>query len=90
MIVTVNDVNEIFTKLINSEITRENADCWAYEKMEAFDSKELEFQPIADHEKIWDAIQYLYGIDTKLSPKEYMHSIDEVEQAFKERWNITN
>ena len=88
MQLTVEQINETFNDLINSEISREDADSWAYERIKAFDLGELEFSPVSDEEKLWSAIQYLYGIDTKISPTEYMHSLDEVRETFEEKWKI--
>lgn len=84
----LDEVNELFQKLINSEITREDADRWAYKRMQALDSGELEFIPAADEQKLWDAIQYLYGIDTKVSPYEYMHPVEEIRETFEEKWKL--
>ena len=86
MQLTVEQVNQIFKSLISSEISREDSDRWAYERMKAFDLGELEFSPLNDEEKLWGAVQYLYGIDTKISPNEYMHSLDEIRETFEEKW----
>lgn len=87
MLLTLDDIKKIFTSLIKGDMTREDADRWAYERMQAFDSNCLEFVPSSDEEMLWSAIQYLYGIDTKISPNEYMHSIDEIQSVFEEKWN---
>lgn len=84
----LDEVNELFEKLINLEITRENADRWAYKRMQALDLGELEFIPASDEQKLWDAIQYLYGIDTKVSPDEYMHPVEEIRENFEEKWKL--
>lgn len=87
MLLTIDEVREIFRELISGKISREEADRWAYERMRAFDSDSLEFEPIIDEEFLWSAIQYLYGVDTKVSPNEYLHSIEEIKQTFESRWN---
>jgi hypothetical protein len=87
MLLIIDDIKEIFNGLISGRISREEADRWAYERMQAFDSDSLEFEPITNEDLLWSAIQYLYGIDTKVSPDEYMHSIEEIKQAFEKRWN---
>ncbi len=88
MQLTLNEVNELFIKLIEADISREDADRWAYAKMQAFDANELEFYPCSDEVKLWNAVQYLYGIVTKVSPNEYMHSLDEIKDKFEAEWQL--
>ena len=88
MLVSLSDVRLIFGKLIDGKISREEADRWAYEKVKAFDAGSLEFESVTDEQSLWNAIKYLYGIDTKISPFEYMHSIEEIKNEFIEKWNI--
>jgi len=80
------DIQEVFQNLIEGRISREDADRWAYARMQAFDSNDLSFNPKGDENLLWDAVQYLYGIDTKISPDEYMHSIDDIEAEYSSRW----
>lgn len=86
MLLTLNDIKEVFNNLIKEKITREQADRWAYERMQSFDADTLYFEPKEKEELLWDAIQYLYGIDSKVSPTEYMHPLDEIKETFEERW----
>jgi hypothetical protein len=83
MLLTISDIKETFTQLINGKISREEADRWAYKRMQAFDSGSLEFESKSDEKFLWSAIQYLYGIDTMISPGEYMHSIEEIKKTFE-------
>ncbi len=87
MLLTISDIKEIFTRLINDEITRDTADRWAYERMQSFDANLLEFNPVSDEKLSWSAIEYLYGINTRISPNEYLHSMKEIKEAFEEKWN---
>tara|TARA_R110002124_G_scaffold32452_6_gene108874 strand:+ start:162 stop:428 length:267 start_codon:yes stop_codon:yes gene_type:complete len=87
MLLTINDIKDKFSKLIAGQISREDADRWAYERVLAFDAGTLEFQPVCDEEFLWSAIQYLYGVDTKDAPDEYMHSLEDIQRAFEEKWN---
>lgn len=86
MRLTRGDIEQVFSSLINGDITREEADRWAHERMQAFDSDSLVFEPSKDEEFLWEAIQYLYGIDSRVSPDEYMHSIEEIKEAYQEKW----
>jgi hypothetical protein len=87
VLLTISDIKEIFTRLINDEITRDTADRWVYERMQAFDANLLEFNPVSDEKLSWSAIEYLYGINTRISPNEYLHSMEEIKEAFEEKWN---
>ena len=90
MILTLIEVNELFKKLIGADISREDADRWAYARMQAYDIGELEFSPSSDENKLWSAVQYLYGIDSKVAPGEYMHSLDEIKDKFEKEWKLTD
>lgn len=80
------DIKGVFRALIERRISREDADRWAYARVQAFDSNNLSFDPKVDEDLLWDAVQYLYGIDMKVSPDEYMHSIDDIEVEYQSRW----
>lgn len=54
--------------------------------MQAYDIDELEFSPSSDKNKLWSAVQYLYDIDTKVAPSEYLHSLDEIKDKFEHEW----
>lgn len=86
MLLTSNDIKGIFSGLITGEMSREEADRWAFERMQEFDAGTLEFHPVCDEEVLWGAIQFLYGVDTKISPDEYMNSLEDIRTAFEEKW----
>lgn len=88
MELTLLEINQLFNKLIELEFTREEADRWAFKRIQAFDSGVLQFLPQTDEEILWSAIQYLYGIDIKISPDEYMHSIDDIQEEFEKTWKL--
>lgn len=87
MLLTIEDIKSKFNELINEEISREDADKWAYIRMQAYDDGNLEFQPSSDQELLWGAIQYLYGIDIKDSPSSYLHSLEDIQVVFETTWN---
>lgn len=87
MLLTIEDIKCKFNELINEEISREDADEWAYIRMQAYDDGNLEFQPSNDQELLWGAIQYLYGIDIKDSPSSYLHSLEDIQVVFETTWN---
>lgn len=80
------NIQKIFQDLIECRMSREDADRWAYARIRAFDADELSFHPKADEDLLWDAISYLYGIDLKVSPDEYLHSISEIRAEYQSRW----
>lgn len=86
MLLTIDDIKDKFSELITEKISREDADRWAYERIKAFDAGSLEFFPACDEEILWSAIQYLYGIDTKNAPDEYMHSLEDIKSTFEMKW----
>ncbi len=82
------NIHDVFNGILNSKTTREEADRWAYKIMLAFDSGNLEFVPLSDEQLLWSAIQYLHGIDSKISQNEYLHSLEEIQEAFEENWKF--
>ncbi|QPB85430.1 hypothetical protein CWC22_020630 [Pseudoalteromonas rubra] len=81
------ELKQIFNNLIAGELSREDADRWAYKMMQAFDNDSLEFIPSSDESKLWEGVQYLFGIDTMEEPGEYIHTIEEIEEEFNRKWN---
>ncbi|KKJ78730.1 hypothetical protein WH95_01240 [Kiloniella litopenaei] len=86
MLITKDEVVDIFSKLLAGKISREEVDSWACEKMYAFDYEELEFSPAEDEELLWSGVMYLMGIDLQTSPREYMYSFEEIEEVYREKW----
>ncbi|MFC4653755.1 hypothetical protein ACFO3I_01825 [Rheinheimera marina] len=81
MKITLADVREVFQKVIEGNLSREAADRWAYEVVQKSELGSLVFYPMDDEKKIWSGIMYLYGIDSKESPNEYLHSLDDIRDA---------
>lgn len=86
IVVSIRDVQSTFKALIAGTMTREQADRWAFERIDAFDQQELRFEPVDEEERIWSALQYLYGIDLQEEPGTYLHSLDDIENKFRSRW----
>lgn len=87
MILTYSDIKYVFHKLLDGTFSREDADRWAFEKMSAYDSGSLKFEPKGDEQFLWSAIMYLYGIDTMIAPGKYMHSLDDIRETFEKKWS---
>lgn len=83
MEITLADVHRVFQKVLDGDLTREAADRWAYDVVQKSELGSLVFSPSEDEQKIWSGIIYLYGIDSKESPVEYLHSLDDIREAMK-------
>lgn len=83
MEITLADVREIFQKVLDGNLTREAADRWAYDVVQKSELGSLAFIPSEDEQKIWSGVMYLYGIDSKESLDEYLHSLDDICEAMK-------
>lgn len=86
MEITIKEIQSIFVKLINEKIDREEADRWAYKRWQLYHSNSLKFIPISKREVILNALDYLYGIDIQDNPNEYLHSLKEIKEIFKDKW----
>ena len=80
MLLTSDQIDDVYSRLIAGTLSREDADRWAYVRMRACDAGELEFQPPSDEEMLWSALQYLYGIDIQHAPGDYLHSIEDIKR----------
>jgi hypothetical protein len=76
-------VRRVFKDLLSGRITREQADRWAYVVMQKEDAGVLKYMPPGDRECIWAGVMYLYGVDTRKGPNEYLHTNDDVMTAMK-------
>jgi hypothetical protein len=86
---SIKDVERVFNDLIEGRITRHDADRWAYERMNEFDSGALKFNPTSEEDLLWSAVQYLYGIDILVSPNKYLHSLDDIKKKFQGIMRLT-
>ncbi|HYX39736.1 MAG TPA: hypothetical protein VE954_42115 [Oligoflexus sp.] len=88
MNITLSEVKNIFEKLLNGTIRREEADRWAHNIIMESERGHLTFSPTADQEKIWAGIMYLYGVDTRDSPEEYLHTTEDIRAAMLEKLGL--
>lgn len=81
MVVTLSDVLDRLIEVLTGQLSRDEADRWAYVRMLARNDDKLIFSPPEAADRIWDGILFLYGIDLKLSPKaDYLHDNREVQE----------
>lgn len=82
MKVSSRDVSDIFNRLISGQLSREDADRWAYSLIQQSDQGKVEFLPPEDEKRIWAAIMFIYGVDLKESPGIYLHSENDIKGAY--------
>lgn len=87
MKVTANEINDVFDKLLNNKVSREQISDWALTRQKAEDNGELFYEPSKAEKKIWKAIIYLLGIDLKDTPTTYLHDVDDILQ-FKNQLDL--
>jgi hypothetical protein len=85
MTLTLNDVRKTFQNLLDGSMTRDEADRWAYECIQKHESNNLVFSPLDDKKKIWSGLMYLYGVDSKNSPNEYLHTLSDIREAMHKK-----
>lgn len=68
--------------MLAAEITREEAASWAISLTEKDDSRDLEYFPAANEEDIWDALEFLSGVDAKDSPDSYYFILIDIESYY--------
>jgi len=78
------DVKEIFLSVIAEEMSFEKASQWAVERMRLDDLGYLEVAKGEERGAIFSGLTYLAGVDLMYLPGEYLHSLDNVRDEFKE------
>jgi hypothetical protein len=76
-------IRRMFEDVLSGQITRERADRWAYSIVQKEEAGVLKYVPPGDRECIWAGIIYLYGVDMRKGPNEYLHTNDDVMTAMK-------
>lgn len=62
MRVSLAEVREVFDRLLAGQ-SREAASSWAMERLQAVDASSLTYEPLADKDRIWEALTFLVGVD---------------------------
>lgn len=84
MDVTASRIEQCLRDVLNGVMSREAASAWAFAAMEANDRDDLVYIPAEREDQIWDAIRFLQGIDLKVSPDEYLHDREDIEEYLDE------
>lgn len=82
MQLTVAMVSDVFEKVLDGRITREQANLWAYEMMLNDDHGIVEFSPPAEEDRIWAGVKWLLGADLEIAPGEYFHPEGDIREAW--------
>jgi len=87
MILTVDDIKKVFEDLIDGKITREDANQWAYNLVQAGDNFDLIHLPENYFEKLHHkGIMYLLAADLKINSSEYFEEMKYIEEFYKNEW----
>lgn len=81
MEVSLDTVRKVFLDVLNSQMTREAADRWAYSVVQDSEAGTLSFVPPEQKARIWAGVMYLYGIDALEAPGEYLHTDEDIRSA---------
>jgi hypothetical protein len=76
MRISLPEIQEVFTELIEERKSREEIASWAAQRQVANDSGNLEFEPASEKKKLWRGITYLMGVDLRDIDGSYLHSIE--------------
>ena len=76
-------IRRMFEDVLSGHITRERADRWAYSIVQKEEAGVLKYSPPGCRERIWAGVMYLYGVDTRKGPNEYLHTDADVVTAMK-------
>ena len=72
--VSYDEIKSIFDELIQEKKSREEIASWAETRVLAFDSGDLQFEPIQEEEKICRTIFYLSEVSSRDSDSKFVHS----------------
>ena len=77
MRVSTDDVATAFRDLIGGARTREEIASWASRLRAADDGEGIEYAPESAEVLIWEALEFLMGVDMKDGPDSYLHNTDD-------------
>lgn len=83
MRVTAQDIAIAFRDLRDGVRSREDVAQWASAVRAADDAEGIQYEPPAAGPAIWDALEFLIGVDLKDAPDSYLHG----QKDFDEYWS---
>jgi hypothetical protein len=81
MHVDLQTVCRVFEDVLSGAMSREQADRWAYAVVHEEEAGVVTYSPPGERDRIWAGVMYLYGVDTKKAPGEYLHSDNDIGAA---------
>lgn len=88
MVITSEDIRKKFLELLQEIVSREEAAKWSTDYQKALDLGILEFYPLNEEDKIWDALEFIELYYEKLDPLNYLYSRqDLLEYMSNKNWN---
>jgi hypothetical protein len=84
MRVSFSDIASWYEGILSGTASREDADRWAWEATQAEDSGKLDYAPPEDKQRIWRGIAYLHGIDLPNETRSYLHSVEDIREAYEQ------
>ncbi len=80
MRVSSQDVRDMFSDLLSRNRSREDIAAWASSIRSADDAEGIEYDPPSDGTAIWDALEFLVGVDLKDGPESFLHNCEDFER----------
>ena len=82
MLVTLDEVKELFKKLIEETVSRDEVEKWADIRQQENDYNQLDFLSEDEYLLIWETLLYFSSVDLKIKPDEYFFEKDYFIQNF--------
>ena len=87
MLLTKEKIETIFKKLINKEISREEANRWAFNILQECDNFNVTVLPKSLENKIHaDGLMYLLAVDLQESKGVYDNDLEDIKNFYEEKW----
>lgn len=81
-------IRYVFNELLSGTKSREEIVEWAAFLMKLQDDNLLEYAPVTDEERIWNALVYLSGVDLKTDQSTYLHTPEDFAAFVKEELTL--
>jgi len=91
VLLTKEKIETIFKKILNKEMSREEANRWAYGAKCEADNRNVIFLPKNLEDKIHkDGIMYLLAVDHQMYKNVYDESMKDIQKFYEEKWLNSN
>jgi hypothetical protein len=83
--ISTSEVSAAFRELINGTRSREEVASWASRIRDADDTEGLQYVPPSAEVVLWDALEFLIGVDLKDGPDSYLHNLQDIAEYWSSR-----